>query len=155
MSLAIGPKFEAYLQPTMMAIHQLSESINQMPNSTNEQYEYIHQMRDGIAEAYVGIVQGLKTGDRAELIMPYAHHMFLFLEATTSQEDRLESVTRSIVGLVGDLAEMLPLGTMKPLFSAEWIGFLLKEVKTDRNISLSTKEVGKWTKEMVRRQLAA
>ena len=97
-------------------------------------------MREGIAEAYVGIVQGLKASDRgrslflnrnampfivklpcifltllstcyflstfqytlaAQLITPYAHQIFAFLEAATAQEDRTESVTRSILGLIG------------------------------------------------------
>ena len=53
-----------------------------------------------------------------------------------------------------DLGELLPLGTMKPLFSAEWIPLLLKEVKVDRNASISTKEVGRWAREMVRRQVS-
>ena len=53
-----------------------------------------------------------------------------------------------------DLGELLPLGTMNPLFSAEWIPLLLKEVKVDRNASISTKEVGRWAREMVRRQVS-
>ncbi|EGF79070.1 hypothetical protein BATDEDRAFT_17183 [Batrachochytrium dendrobatidis JAM81] len=158
MCLAIGNNFEPFLQPTMMATHQLSESLNQMPTVSDALiYEYIYLMREGIAEAYVGIVQGLKASDRgrtAQLITPYAHQIFAFLEAATAQEDRTESVTRSILGLIGDLGELLPLGTMKPLFSAEWIPLLLKEVKVDRNASISTKEVGRWAREMVRRQVS-
>ena len=62
-------------------------------------------------------------------------------------------MTRSLIGLVGDLAETFPPGQMKHLFSAPWIESLLKEIKIDRSVSVGTKEVGKWAREMVRRQI--
>jgi importin subunit beta-1 len=40
------------------------------------------------------------------------------------------------------------------MFSVPWIDYFLKEVKSDRSLSVNTKEVGKWSREMVRRQIS-
>ena len=154
MSLAIGAKFETYLNPVMLAITALTTELSGLPVATNEQFDFKCQMEESIAEAYVGIVQGLKTGDKANLLLPYVQSIFAFLQQSTMNLERPEPVTRSIVGLVGDLAEVFPPGSMKPMFTADWISSLLREVKTDRKISVATKEVGKWARELVRRQIA-
>lgn len=152
-ALAVGGKFETYMHPVMIAIASLSATIASVPQTTNEQYEYVCQMQEGIAEAYVGIAQGLKSADKAPLLIDYAPQIFHFMEAAASEEDRPEYVTRSLIGLVGDLADGFPPGQLKHLFISAWIDELLKEVKSQRSFSAQTKEVAKWTREMVRRQL--
>lgn len=109
-ALAIGGKFEVYLHPVMMAIGGLATSLESVPQATTEQYDYVCQMQEGIAEAYVGIAQGLKAADKGiflyktgMLMMNYAAHIFQFLQFAASIEDRPEFVTRSLVGLVGYL----------------------------------------------------
>ena len=54
-----------------------------------------------------------------------------------------------------DLADSFPRGQLKPLFFSPWIEKLLIEVKTDAQASIQTKEVGKWTREMVKRQISS
>ncbi len=54
-----------------------------------------------------------------------------------------------------DLAETFPPGFLKPLFCSPWVDAFLKEIKTDRGVSINTKEVGKWAREMVRKQVNA
>ena len=76
-------------------------------------------------------------------------------EQIAADRQRPESLTRCLVGMIGDIAEAFPPGSLKPMFSTSWVDFFLKEIKTDRSISLNTKEVGKWTREMVRRQISA
>lgn len=67
-ALAIGGKFEQYVLPVMNVIGTLSQSIANVPQNTNEQYEYVCQMQEGIAEAYVGITQGLKAADKGMIL---------------------------------------------------------------------------------------
>ena len=112
-------------------------------------------MREGIAESYVGVVQGLKAADKAVMLVNFTNQIFHFLQtATVSDPERPEFVTKSLIGLIGDLADAFPPGQFKPLFSADWIDGLLREVKANRSAySSQTKEVTKWAKEMVKRQV--
>ena len=97
--------------------------------------------------------------------MPYVQHIFAFGEEMASDLHRPESLTRCLVGMIGyvfinrfiirDLADSFPPGQLKPMFSVTWVDYFLKEVKTDRSLSVNTKEVGKWSREMVRRQISA
>eukprot|EP00842_Homolaphlyctis_polyrhiza_P001071 jgi/Hompol1/1965/HPOL_002808-RA len=152
MALAIGGQFEIYLGGAMGCIQNLSTAMTYMPTSTAEQTDFLDELREGIAEAYVGILQGLKAGDKSLLLQQYAHQIFMFLETCCVEQDRPESLTRSVFGLLGDLAEVLPVGPSRQFFAQEWISESLKAVKTDRKVTTSTREVCRWAREMVRRQ---
>jgi importin subunit beta-1 len=58
-------------------------------------------MREGIAEAYVGITQGLKSADKGQLLMHYAAAIFQFLQAASGDAEKPEYLVRSLVGLLG------------------------------------------------------
>ncbi len=90
----------------------------------------------------------------ANLLTPYVQPIFSLTEQIAADRERPESLTRCVVGMMGDLAEAFPPGHLKPMFSSPWVDYFLKEIKTDRSVSISTKEVGKWTREMVRRQIS-
>lgn len=84
------------------------------------------------------------------MLIPFAAQIFHFMESAALEMDRPEYVTRSLIGLVGDLADGFnPPGQLKPLFSSPWIEELFKDVKTQRIYAPQTKEVARWAKEMV------
>ena len=69
-----------------------------------------YQLKEGIVEAFVGIIQGLKTGKKcifnffqilASLLMPYVQHIFAFGEEMAADLNRPESLTRCLVGMIG------------------------------------------------------
>lgn len=78
-ALAIGPAFRPYLETTMNILRQAgavmpnpvsqlhdSPSSRMLTNSTQMDYElldYVTQLREGILEAYTGIVTGFKNTD--------------------------------------------------------------------------------------------
>jgi hypothetical protein len=61
--LAIGSKFEAYVTLTMNILDQAGQSLSQLDGGDYAAIDYGSSLREGIVEAYVGIVQGMKTGD--------------------------------------------------------------------------------------------
>jgi importin subunit beta-1 len=61
-NLAIGSKFEAYVTLTMNILDQAGQSLSSLDGDYSI-IEYGNSLREGIVEAYVGIVQGMKTGD--------------------------------------------------------------------------------------------
>ena len=100
-ALAIGDKFEPYLFGVMDVLNQAAalcnsdrvgsphiketKSINsklfciQLDPEDYEETEYVAALRDAIIEAYVGIVQGLKTAEKSEWFLHFWHSSCLGL----------------------------------------------------------------------------
>jgi importin subunit beta-1 len=61
-ALAIGPAFEPYFETTMGVLRQAGAVE---PNPLDyDLVDYVGQLREGILEAYTGIVTGLKSSDK-------------------------------------------------------------------------------------------
>merc|ERR1712071_671195 len=77
-ALAIGAAFEPYVQVALMMLMQASQT--RAPDDDEELIDYVNQLREGILEAYTGIFQGLKDGNRVEILIPYVDAITGFLE---------------------------------------------------------------------------
>jgi len=152
-SLAIGGKFEVYVHPAMQIVGNIANQIALIPQQTQEQYDYVIDTREAIAEAYIGICQGLKQANKGTLLINYAQQLFAFLEGATQEMEKSESYIKIMMGLLGDLADTIPSGHLRQFFGAPWITAFIKEVKTDRHCSADTKNYARWTRELIRRQL--
>jgi len=149
-ALAIGGKFEVYLEVVMMVLAQAS-TMRTAKDANYDMIDYVMALREGILEAYVGIVQGLKSGEKAELLLRYIEQIFNFLGMTWNDPDRSEIIVRSMIGLIGDLAEAFQGGQIKQWFAVEFVAAALKEGRTNRSLPNGTREVTRWAKEMVKR----
>lgn len=118
-AMAIGDKFEPYLEIVMMVLQQAGSMRAEKDNY--EMIEYVNTLHEGNVEAYVGIVQGFTATDSPKrkfqkamwsrekrlinlLVMaltPYVSGMFQFLQALALDPNRSESLTRAMVGLLG------------------------------------------------------
>jgi importin subunit beta-1 len=148
-ALAIGARFEVYLEVTMMVLQQASQM-----RATDGNYDYVDYvctLRESILEAYVGIVQGLKTGEKAALLMPYISQIFTFMSICYHDIEKSVEMIRSSIGLLGDLAETFPSGELKMFLTQDWIQAMLKEGRTNRALPAKTRETARWAKEMVKR----
>ncbi|KAL1914260.1 uncharacterized protein VTP21DRAFT_9074 [Calcarisporiella thermophila] len=148
-ALAIGDKFEKYLDVTMMVLNQACGTRIEKTNF--DLIDYQNALWDGILEAFVGITQAMKSGDKAQLLIPHVQTMFGFIHMVFSDQDRSTSVTRNLVGLVGDLGEAFQNGQCKQLFQSDWIGALFRDVRTNPHLNAQTKDVARWAREMVKR----
>lgn len=146
-ALAIGGNFEAYLEMVMVVLQQATSL--RATEGNHDMIDYVNQLREGITEAYVGIVQGFTTSKKQQVLIPHANNIFGFLSVVASDPDRSEALTKYSVGLLGDLAEAFPNGEMKQLFQAEWIPDFLKQTRTNRQPGM--KELVRWAREMVKR----
>jgi len=59
-ALAIGPKFQPYFDICMTILQQACAMRAQ--EDDYDMIEYVNQLREGIFEAYTGIIQGMKNG---------------------------------------------------------------------------------------------
>ncbi|KAH9922336.1 ARM repeat-containing protein [Epithele typhae] len=149
LAMAIGPQFEPYLNATMGVLRQAGSV---QPNPLDiDLVEYVGQLREGILEAYTGIVSGFKNTPKVELLLPHIPHILELVQKCLADSERSESTIKTAVGLVGDLADAFPVGQLKQLLLAEW---LASELRMKGRMSPETKRTLKWAREMVKRATA-
>ncbi|KAL7274865.1 karyopherin Kap95 [Rhizina undulata] len=150
---AIGGHFETYLQVVMGVLQQAS-SISATPESNYEMVEYVISLREGIMDAYDGVIISLKAGDKINLLASHVQHIFGFLSVVNSDINKTEGLMRSAMGVLGDLADAFPNGAIAQYFKADWVIAMVKEVRSNREYSGRTIDIARWTREQVKRQLA-
>lgn len=104
-AMALEAGFEPYMQFSLMLL--LQASTTQAPTDDVDLIEYINLLRENILEAYTGIIQGLKEGNRIDLFLPYAQSVLQFLQQIASDPNRDEFVVSKAVGVIGDVASAM------------------------------------------------
>ncbi|EXC14450.1 Importin subunit beta-1 [Morus notabilis] len=107
-ALAIGENFEKYLVYAMPMLQGAAElSVRTSTDDDEDMIEYTNTLRNGILEAYSGIFQGFKGSTKIQLLMPYAPHVLQFLDSLFMGKDMDELVSKTAIGVLGDLADTL------------------------------------------------
>ena len=123
-ALAIGGHFEPYLQVTLMMCMQAQAT--RAPDDDDELIDYVNILREGVLEAYTGIIQGLKDGNKGTLLTPYVESIFGFLETLANDPNRDETLLKASIGCVGDIASTLE-GRIKDFLSKPFIQQIIEE----------------------------
>jgi len=125
-ALAVGAGFEPYLQVSLMMLLQAAQT--RAPDDDDDLIDYVNMLREGILEAYTGIIQGLKDGNRTDLLLPYVDAIMGFLEmlASDRKNDYDNEVLGKAVGLVGDIGSSLG-AQIKEQIRQPYVMELLKE----------------------------
>ncbi|XP_038724534.1 importin subunit beta-1-like [Tripterygium wilfordii] len=106
-ALAIGEHFEKYLMYSMPMLQSAADLSAQASGADDDMTEYTNSLRNGILEAYSGIFQGFKGSPKTQLLMPYAPHVLQFLDSLYLEKDTDDAVTKTAIGVLGDLADTL------------------------------------------------
>ncbi|XP_057415183.1 importin subunit beta-1-like [Lotus japonicus] len=106
-ALAIGENFEKYLLYAMPMLQSAAELSAHTTNADDDMTEYTNSLRNGILEAYSGILQGFKGSPKTQLLMPFATHVLQFLDSLYAEKDMDDVVTKTAIGVLGDLADTL------------------------------------------------
>ncbi|KAI5990413.1 karyopherin Kap95 [Pisolithus albus] len=145
-ALAIGVAFEPYLETTMGVLQQAG---GVQPNPLDfDLVDYVSQLREGILEAYTGIVTGFKNTEKVGLLLPHSSTILELIQRCLADEERTESTLKLCFGLIGDLADCFPDGELKQLLLSEWIAL---ELRSKRGMSPETKKTMRWAREMIKR----
>jgi len=143
-ALAIGPAFEPFLETTMNVLRQAG-GIS--PNPLDyDLADYVAQLREGILEAYTGIVAGFKNTEKAGLLLPYVPSVLELVQKAIADDERTESSFKLALGLIGDLSEIFPNGEIRNLLLAEWIASVLRN---KHRVSPETKKTLRWVRKAV------
>lgn len=118
-------------------------------SSNPDLVDYQNSLREGIFEAYTGVLQGLRADDKSQAFEPYVMGCLDLIRqvaegvtAGTSSDD----VVRAAAGVVGDLGSSLGNRGIKNVARQsphrEYLKALLKEARASGNEQ--TKQVGQW-----------
>ena len=87
--------------------HMYYTVMHGLPQNDYEMLDYFNELREGILEAYSGIVQGLKGEDAAnnqlEQLRPYLQIIIQLIIAVSEDRDKTDSLTCCACGLIGSV----------------------------------------------------
>ncbi|CCF56070.1 hypothetical protein KAFR_0A06350 [Kazachstania africana CBS 2517] len=148
----IGSDFVLYLQEVMALC--VAAQNTKPENGTIEAIDYNIRIMEAVLDAYVGIVGGLHNNPQA--IYPYVGTIFQFIAqiADDAQLYSEDSTARSAVGLIGDIAAMIPDGSIKQFYSQNSITDLIKKTRSNPMFSQATKDTARWAREQQKLQLS-
>ncbi|KAK1990846.1 ARM repeat-containing protein [Colletotrichum falcatum] len=149
---AIGGHFETYLSVIAQVLQQAA-TVNAGPEGPYEMYDYVISLREGIMDAWGGIIGAMKSGNKTPALQQYVPSIFQLLNMIASDMNRSEALMRASMGVIGDLADAYPNGELVDIFRQEWLTALIKETKTNREFQPRTIETARWAREQVKRQL--
>ncbi|KAF9025097.1 ARM repeat-containing protein [Hymenopellis radicata] len=131
-ALAIGPNFEPFLDTTMSVLKQAGGlEVNPLDYDL---VDYVAQLREGILEAYTGIVTGLKnTAKGYGHSPPYSNGILELIFHSLSDEERSESVIK--------------FGQLKAALLQPWVA---SELRARSRMNPETKKTMRWAREMVK-----
>ena len=107
--------------------------------------EYASQLREGILEAYTGVVAGFKNTPKVDVLLPYIPSILELVQRCLVDSERTESTIKLSIGLVGDLADAFPNGQIKQLLLADW---LANELRMKGRMQAETKRTLRWAREV-------
>ncbi|RYP82540.1 hypothetical protein DL769_001646 [Monosporascus sp. CRB-8-3] len=146
---AIGGHFETYLSVVAQVLQQAA-NVTASPEGSYEMFDYVISLREGIVDAWSGIIGAMKLSGKT--LQPYVQAIFHLLNLIANDMNRSEPLMRSTMGVIGDLADAFPNGELADAFRQDWLNVMIKETKTNREFQSRTIETARWAREQVKRQ---
>jgi importin subunit beta-1 len=149
---AIGGHFETYLSVVAQVLQQAA-GVQASPDGSYEMFDYVVSLREGIMDAWGGIIGAMKSGGKTTLLTPYVESIFSLLNIVYLDQNRSDALMRSSMGVIGDLAEAFPHGEFSTYYRAEWLTQMIKETRQNRDFQARTIDTARWAREQVKRQI--
>jgi len=128
-AMAITGEFEKTLQPVVAVLAEASATrIEHGPQDNEEWVDYIHSLRDGVLQAYTGIIHGLKD---ASLLNSFKLHVNGVLELVhrITEDPPHDKVLKSAVAVTGDLVCAYKEELTAHLVKANFLEKLIKQAQ--------------------------
>jgi importin subunit beta-1 len=150
---AIGVNFEKYLNVVGTVLKQAS-LVTASSDVTIEMLDYVISLREGIMDAWGGILIAYKGKPEVKSLQQFVQPIFELLRLVSQDPTtRSEGLMRSAMGALGDLAEAFPDGSISQYFRNEWVTSLVRETRTNREYGPRTIETARWAREQVKNQI--
>ncbi|KAG6888559.1 hypothetical protein C0992_008188 [Termitomyces sp. T32_za158] len=142
-ALAVGAMFAPFLETAMVVLKQAGAVE---PNPLDyDIVDYVGQLREGILEAYTGIVTGFKKTQKVDMLLPYAPDVLGLIQRCLADDERTDALVRLCYGLLGDLADSFPGGQLKQLLLQPWIA---AELRAKSRMPPETRKTMRWAREV-------
>ncbi|KAL1953233.1 hypothetical protein VTO42DRAFT_3375 [Malbranchea cinnamomea] len=149
---AIGTHFDTYLSVVAQVLQQAS-GVTASPDVSFDMLEYILSLREGIMDAWGGILLAYKGTPQVNQLQPYVESIFQLLSLIAQDTNRSEGLLRSSMGVIGDLCDAFPNGEFANFFRSDFVSGLIRETRTTREYGPRTIDTARWAREQVKRQL--
>ncbi|KAE8142618.1 armadillo-type protein [Aspergillus pseudotamarii] len=149
---AIGTQFDTYLSVVAQVLQQAS-IVTASSDVNIEMLDYIVSLREGIMDAWGGIVLSYKGKPQVTQLQPYVESIFQLLHLISQDLNRSEGLMRASMGVLGDIAESFPNGEFAAFFRNDWVTDLVRDTRNNRDFGTTTVETARWAREQVKRQV--
>ncbi|KAK2742626.1 karyopherin beta [Onygenales sp. PD_40] len=150
---AIGVHFQTYLSVVAGVLQQAS-GVTASPDVSFDMLDYIVSLREGIMDAWGGILLAYKGTTSVNGLQPYVESIFSLLNIIAQDSNRSEGLLRASMGVIGDLADAFPNGEFAAFFRNDFVSNLIRETRTNREFGTRTIETARWAREQVKRQIS-
>lgn len=150
-ALALGPEFKKYLDIVLQTLAQASQT--QVDQTDYDNVDYLNELREGVLEAYTGIIQGLKGGDPiplpdVKLLEPHIPFIVRFITMVARDTEQTDNIIAIASGLIGDLCTAFGAPMMLYL-DVDHINHMLNDGKRSR--TNRTKNLANWASKELRK----
>lgn len=97
---AIGGSFETYLSVVAAVLSQAA-GVTLGGETSFEMLDYVISLREGIMDAWDGIIVAMKAGGKVQLLEQFIEPIFLLLKTVYQDQNRSEPLMRSSMGVIG------------------------------------------------------
>ncbi|KAJ9314360.1 hypothetical protein DTO271D3_5337 [Paecilomyces variotii] len=149
---AIGTHFDTYL-PVVAQVLQQASNVTASHDVSFDMLDYIVSLREGIMDAWGGILLAYKGTPQVNQLQPYIESIFQLLHLISQDPSRSEGLMRASMGVLGDLADAFPNGEFAAYFRNDWVTSLVRETRTSREYGPRTIDTARWAREQVKRQV--
>jgi len=150
LALAVGGEFEKYLGPVVQMLQEASNTRLSDGNPKDEDWvDYLNTLREGVLEAYTGIVHGLKESGKLELFKPHTNAILTFVQGITEDASVSESVVKAAVGVIGDLIFVFQTELTGHLQGAPFLHKLVEA--SGRSSDPSLQQSGAWLRSLLQK----
>ena len=149
LALAVGTAFEKYL-PYIIPMLQSATQLSMMTDKEDEEMiDYNNMLRNGIFEAYAGLLQGFKDDkSKTAQLLQHAPFVLCFIEEVAKDKYRDEAVTRTMVGVMGDMADTME-GIGQLFMDKPFWRDLLRECEDPAGDDEQLKETAIWARQKI------
>lgn len=103
-AMAITGDFEKYLGPVVQMLREASSTkLADGPADNEEWVDYLNLLREGVLEAYSGIIHGLKESGKLHLFKEHVNTVLILVKEISEDQTSQLPVIKAAVGVVGDL----------------------------------------------------
>eukprot|EP01027_Heterolobosea_sp_BB2_P019323 GEZU01027132.1.p1 GENE.GEZU01027132.1~~GEZU01027132.1.p1 ORF type:complete len:640 (+),score=119.03 GEZU01027132.1:713-2632(+) len=140
-ALAIGGDFQKYLPVVATMLLQAVQAVETTPD--------LDPLRESIAEAFSGIIQGLSADNAANAFLPYITPVVNFVHNAIENHHLTKASLLALVGLIGDLAHTFGASVKNQICRPSTKKLLLYASEYTEDDDEESTRVLKWTSSLV------